>query len=168
MSKEIKPKNQKNNLIGKSWSQYPPHNQQGDLNIVKGNLKVISDILSVILTQKGEASFLNPDYGINPSLFSPLSEYDPDVFSIKITEQIRKWVDSIQTVNVETSLSSPLNQLTGLTIIITFTTISSPSKNLLTFDYYKYQGAIMEGDIQSFLDSVAIGDERFKGLNNVN
>lgn len=165
MAREIKPRNKTKSFIGKSWSQYPPHNINGDLNIVSGKNKVISDILSIVLTQKGEASFLHPDYGINPALFSPLSEYDPDVFSIKLSEQIKKWVDSIQTVNVETQRSSVHNQLTGLTIIITFITISSPSKNLLTFDYYKYEGAMMEGDIDTFLDSVKVGDERFTGVN---
>ena len=167
MGNEIKPKKVRS-LIGKSWSQYPPHKSNGDLNIVAGTPKVISDILSVILTKKGEASFFNPEYGVNPDFFSPLSEYDPDVFSSKVEEQIRTWVDTIESVSVSTSRSARTRVLDGLMIIINFRIINSPTNNLLTFDYYTYQGAIMENDIDSFLNNVAIEDERFKGLNNGN
>lgn len=167
MAKEIKSKKQ-TSLIGKAWSQFPPHSKNLDLNIVSGTSKVISDILALILTKKGEASFLHPNYGMNPDLFSPLSSYDPDVFSEKLEEQIKTWVDSIENVSVETDKNSFNNELEGLIVIIALKTIKSPSKNLLTFDYYQYQGAIMSNNIQEFLDSVAIDDERFKELKDGN
>lgn len=144
---------------GRAWSLFPPHNNRG-LNIVGGVNWIIHQIISLCLTRKGE-DLIHPDRGLAPDLFASASDYDPEYLVYHLQDEIRRWIAGIEqfaTVRV-TGYTSVENKLA---INVVFVPLREPSQNILTFPYYQYQGARLNGKFDTFLDSIQLNGQPFR------
>jgi hypothetical protein len=129
---------------GQAWSLFPPHNNRG-LNIVSGVNWISHQIISLCLTRKGE-DLMHPDRGLAPDLFSPASDYDPEYLVYHLESEIRLWIAGIQQLSAQvTGYTSIENKLA---IDVGFIPLQEPNQNILTFPYYQYQGARLNGDLE--------------------
>lgn len=148
-------------FLGQAWTFWPSYNDRGSLNVISGARRVAHEILSVLLIKKGEVPH-QPDFGLAPDIFQPLSEYDPEYWVYHAEEAILKWVKTISELRVSiTGYDNANNQLNAE---IYYLPISSPNQFLLNFPFWLYQGAIWDGELETFLDNISINGQSFKAL----
>lgn len=148
-------------FLGKSWSFWPTYNMRGTFNIVEGPWRVADEILYILLIRKGENP-LEPDMGIAPEIFDTLGNVDPQYWVHNAESEIIKWVKTISSLMISiTGYDNVENQLNAEII---FTPISTPNRFSLNFPYWSYQGALWNGDQQTFLDSISLNGESFRAL----
>lgn len=141
---------------------WPPHESRNGLNVVSGLRKITHDILSVSLVQRGEDP-IHPTFGLAPDLFEPLSNYAPEFWVYHAEETIIKWVAGIEGLKVTVVNHEDYNN--QLRTEISFIPKLYPDVNILTWNYYDYQGAIWQNDFETFLDSVRLNGTPFRQLN---
>ena len=148
-------------FLGKAWSFWPAYNERGNFNIVSGAMLPAHQILSVLLIRKGEDP-IHPDFGLAPDIFQPLSDFEPQYWVYHADAEIRKWVKSISELSViVTGYDNINNQLSA---DIVYLPIHSPNKYSLNFPFWSYQGAIYDGEIETFLSAVSLNGRSFQAL----
>jgi hypothetical protein len=56
------------------------------------------------------------------------------------------------------------NRDNGITIEVNFSLRTAPSIHTLSFPFYQYQGALLEGDLEPFISAVSLDGQPFFGL----
>ncbi len=148
-------------FFGNAWTWVPSHDDHGDPNIISGVRVITHSILWLLLTRKGEDP-IHPDFGLAPRLFDPLSSYDPEYWVYNVEQEVSKWIAGIQTFTVRVSGYDAIDN--QLQTEIYFTPESEPSTHLLTFPYYQYQDAVLNGNSTAFFSSLALKGQLFTGL----
>jgi hypothetical protein len=143
-------------FLGSSWAIIPAGSFKYGINIVKGLDKIIADILSVALERRGHRP-LHPKYGLAPLLFEPLSDIAPQYWIHELRDQIELWVEGIESVTV--SLLSNHDMDNSMEVQIVFIPKIVSDQNVLSFDYYSYQGAAWDKGIEEFISGVALNGE---------
>jgi hypothetical protein len=143
-------------FLGSQLSLFPPHNYKGQLNIVEGQRAVAHRILAILLIRSGELPLL-PDLGLAPELFTPLSDSSVYAFAYESQEVIMRWNQrakmGIRSLNINPIVD---NKKGEVTLQITFSTVTSPTNNVLTFGYWDLMGAIANQDLSGFIDRVLV------------
>lgn len=141
------------------WGGYCP--EQNSFLTVSGPRQAAHAILSVCLIRKGEDP-IHPDFGLAPQLFTPLSFEEPEYWVYHVEQEISRWVAGLQELQVQ--VSGYNNKDNRLETEIGFTLESEPSAHVLTFPFYRYQGAIFEGAFEPFIASISFDGNPFTGL----
>lgn len=125
-------------FTGNSWSLWPPHNERGGMNIVRGVEKINSDIITILLVMRGELT-THYDLGIGVPLFVPASDPRVRAFAYQAAEAIASAQKEIEEISVDVV---ELPDFSGqLTIAVNYRPIGSADYNTLTFGYYEYLSA---------------------------
>ena len=146
-------------LLGSAWSLWPPCSSRG-FNRVSGARRVSHSIISVCLIKKGE-DLIHPDFGIAPDLFAPLSDSDPEYVVYHLEEELRRWVEGWEVMQVRAMPDDPGN---ALNLTINFLPQQDFDTHLLTFPFYQYQGAFFGDNLAGFLDSINLDGQPFRAL----
>lgn len=149
--------------VGRAWSLFPPDDDRDGLNYTRGIRRISAGILAVCLIQQGEDP-IHPDYGMAPELFEPLTNYAPQFWVYNAEKTILRWVPGIAELAVDVTRHNPSeNQLRTQ---IRFIPKLEADVNVLTWDYYAYQGAIWDKDFSTFLNDVHLNNQPFAGFTN--
>jgi hypothetical protein len=148
------------NQLGSQWSAWPPLVESG-LNLVDGVRVISSEIISLLLTIKGENPVLW-EFGLSPQLFDPLSTYDAEYWVYEAQREILRWVGGIKSLSVQIeNFPDPYNRLSAF---ITFVPTSSNDQNLLVFPWYSYTSLRTSTAREEFLDEIQLNGQRWSGF----
>lgn len=151
-----------NSFLGSAWTfwgLYGP--SQNSFLTVTGARQAAHAIISVCLIRKGEDP-QHPDFGLAANLFTPLSYEEPEYWVYHVEEEIRRWVAGLSQLQVK--VSGYNNSENQIETEIGFVLESEPSVHILTFPFYQYQGAILEGDFEPFIAAISLDGQPFTGL----
>lgn len=147
--------------LGSVWSLWQPGTAQRGLNIVTGDRLTASLIISVLLIRQGEDA-IHPTLGIAPELFEPISGYNPRLWSASAREEILRWVGTIEDLSIQINKSQDAEN--RLSAYIVFRSKNKPDRNVLTFGWLEYTGALYNREMSAFLDDLQLNDQRFTGF----
>lgn len=143
-------------FLGNSWAIIPASSRKYGINVVSGIHKMVADIISVALERRGHRP-IHPSYGLAPLLFEPLSQIAPQAWIHELKTQIELWVEGIESVTI--NLVSDYDMDNSLQVQIIFVPKIAPDQNVLSFDYYSYQGADWDKGIEEFAAGIALNGE---------
>lgn len=148
-------------LLGSGWSFWPAQDSEtGGLHLVSGVWQTAHEIISVVLVRPGE-NLAHFDFGTAPDLFQPASEMEPEYLVYNLEQEILRWVNPAFLRCRVSGYDAIDNRIS---VDAEFATSDSPSANLLSFPFYRYQGVAISGEVQSFLTSVSLNGVPFFGL----
>lgn len=144
------------------WSSLKELDSRNGMNIIGNEDAIAEQIVTYLLTSKGEDPF-NPEWGLDAQLFANFNEFDADVWALMIKSKLYESIGGVSGINVRVVLDPAEGRAQ---INIDYATNTNSSVNTLTFPYHTYTG-LQQGNssIEEFIDSIAIGGQRFNGLN---
>jgi hypothetical protein len=148
-------------FLGNAWTLWSAYDPRDGVRIVSGIEQASHAILSVCLIRKGEDP-IHPDFGMAPELFEPLSFEQPEYWVYHAEQEIMRWVGGLAALQVR--VSDYDNVGNGITTEIGFSLRSQPTQHILTFPFYQYQGAVMQGDWNPFIAAIILDGKPFVPL----
>lgn len=150
------------NYFGQIWAGYPPTTPFRQLNIVKGDRVVFYKILHFLLLQKGEDP-IHPEMGVAVPLFYPLTGDNAEWLVHSLRQDLTDWNKwaAIGLTSLEVETTDLTQFSSSLDIAIRYSTVSNGS-TLLTFGLFEYNNARATGDVQGFLDAIAVNGIRLR------
>lgn len=150
--------------IGSGLSLWPAHNAEGGLNIVTGNSFIASQIMTLLLLQPGENPN-EPNMGISPDIFEPMSNEQPKIWQYEASNQIRKYIPDLRSFNVY--IPKQEGTFNELIARVDFAASLEPSNSTLTFGWYQYVGIRNPGTLSpasyaQFRETIALNGKFFR------
>lgn len=151
------------NFWGQQWTAYLPVTPLRQLNIVRGDRVVFNRILHFLLLQKGEDP-LHPEMGAAVPLFYPLTDDRAEWVVYNLKQDLINWNTwaAIGIKSLEVEVNNQREFTNELGISIRYTTIAGGGATVLTFGFFDYDNARATGDVDRFLDAIAINGVRLR------
>lgn len=129
-------------FLGRMVSLWPVATAKDGLNLVHGYQCISHRIISLLLFRKGEHPRY-PNFGLAVDLFDPTTSYDVEFWVFQVENEINRWfAGEIDSFSVQVDGYNVVRN--ELQTAIQFTPARQPSRHILTFPWYQYQGVLFD------------------------